>query len=147
MPYYKAELADIVVEAKDQKEANEKFLKLVFDKVPILSAEEVHRYPEKYDDDRDEIKFWQDLLDKIEETLEDTVMWVAVEVYGLIVQGVHLITTKKEAEDWYEEYTGFKLGTLYDEHGNCLDEDYDQTKIFCVSKKTLYSALKDLQEA
>ena len=147
MPYYKAELADIVVEADTKEEGEKKIFKLLFDEWPVLSVEEVHRHPDRDEDERREIEYWQGLLEKIEDTLEDTSMWVGVEVYGLMVQGVYLFTTEKEGYDWYEDYTGFKLGTLYDEHGNCLDKDYDQTKLFCISKKTLFSALKDLQEA
>jgi len=54
---------------------------------------------------------------------------IGVEVYGLLVQGVHIFLSIEEAEKWFKEYTGLEHGTLYDEDNSC-DDDYDQTKIF-----------------
>ncbi|MCK4697283.1 MAG: hypothetical protein KAT53_03135, partial [Dehalococcoidia bacterium] len=59
--------------------------------------------------------------------------WVAVEVYGLLTQGAHIFWKLGEAVKWWENYTGFNYEEgLYDEDGNCLSDDYDQTKIFTI---------------
>ena len=56
--------------------------------------------------------------------------WIAVEVYGLLVQDAHIFWKEAEAEDWFKVYTeGLTPETLYDENG-CVNEDYDQCKIF-----------------
>ena len=72
------------------------------------------------------------------------VLWVGVEVYGLLVQGAHLFTTGKEADDWFETYTeGLTPETLYDENG-CVNPDYDQTKIFIVRRSQVIEIVKEL---
>jgi len=62
-------------------------------------------------------------------------IWVGVETYQLIIEGVHLFRTEQEAKDWFESYTGLNYDTYQaaldaDPGENLLDEDYDQTKIF-----------------
>lgn len=54
-------------------------------------------------------------------------LWVATEVYELIIQDVHVFKTEAEALKWFKGYTGAKYGTNLAE-GEF--EDYDQTKIF-----------------
>ncbi len=62
-------------------------------------------------------------------------IWVGVEAFGGIVTDVHLFPTEEEAETWFEEYTGIDYADgLYDEDGNCKNEDYDQTKIFVLDR-------------
>jgi hypothetical protein len=61
---------------------------------------------------------------------------VGVEVCGLIVQDVHIFLSEDEAEKWFKEYTGLEYGTLYDEQGECVDDEYDQTKIFTLMSDT-----------
>ena len=68
--------------------------------------------------------------------------WIGVEVYGLLTQGAHIFWKLKEAIAWWENYTGFNYEKgLYDKDGNCLSEDYDQTKIF--TKGTYVPPLND----
>ena len=55
---------------------------------------------------------------------------IAVEVCDLTVQGVHIFLSEEEAEKWFKEYTGLDYGTLYDEYGACVNDEFDQTKIF-----------------
>lgn len=62
-------------------------------------------------------------------------VWVGVEVYGLIIQDVHLFANREDAVAWWEEYTEIKYGTLYDENGECIAPDYDETKIFVVDRQ------------
>ena len=65
--------------------------------------------------------------------MTDQVLHIGVEVYGLLVQGVHIFLSEEEAEKWFKKYTGLEHGTLYDEEGQCVDDEYDQTKIFLIS--------------
>jgi len=55
---------------------------------------------------------------------------IGVEVYDLVIQDVHIFLSEEEAETWFKEYTGLDHGTLYDEHGQCVKDEYDQTKLF-----------------
>ncbi len=59
-------------------------------------------------------------------------VWVGVEVYQLIVTGVHLFRNEQEAKDWFKGYTGVDWDELNDPDklDIGLDEDYDQTKLF-----------------
>jgi hypothetical protein len=77
--------------------------------------------------------------------LKETVLWVGVEVYGLIVQDAHIFTTGEEADDWFTTWTeGLTPETLYDDDGNCVNEDYDQNKIFVVSRAQAISIINEL---
>jgi len=64
---------------------------------------------------------------------------IGVEVCGLIVQDVHIFLSEWEAETWFKEYTGLDHGTLYDEEGQCVDDEYDQTKIFTLVSEEGYT--------
>ena len=55
--------------------------------------------------------------------------WVFIESDGGVVGGVQIFFTEEEAEKAFEAYTGMKHGTLYDEHGHCTNNDYDQCKV------------------
>lgn len=64
-------------------------------------------------------------------------IYIVVEVYGLIINDVHVFFTEKEAEDWWGEYTHvpweeYKKRYLEgdEEWDAVVREDYDQTKIF-----------------
>jgi len=120
MKYYKGTCGDFVVEADSHEEAI-KAIERRFraGNVPLLEVEEV-------DMDLTEAEGYG--------TLEEPEgPWVAVEVYGLLVQDVHIFWTAEEAEEWFENYTeGLTPETLYDEHGNCVNNDYDQCKIFAL---------------
>ncbi len=117
MKYYKGTNGDFVVEADSHEEAvkaiNRRILAGV---VPVLEVEEV-------DMTAAEAKEYG--------TLEEPEgPWVAVEVYGLLVQDAHIFWTEEEALDWFKVYTeGLTPETLYDKNG-CVNEDYDQCKIF-----------------
>jgi len=119
MKYYKGTNGDFVVEADDHEEAVKAIdRRILAGKVPLLEVEEVDMSPDEAEDYG---------------TLEEPEgPWVGVEVYGLIVQGVHIFWKEDDAVKWWETYTGLVYGTLYDEDGNCVDEDYDQTKIFAL---------------
>ncbi len=118
MPYYKGTLGDYVVEADSLEEANEAIdRRILAGVVPILEVEAV-------DLTHEEAKGYG--------TLEEPEgPWVGVEVYGLLTQGAHIFWKEEDAIAWWEKYTGFNYEEgLYDEAGNCLNDDYDQTKIF-----------------
>lgn len=55
--------------------------------------------------------------------------WIGVEVYELIVGGIHLFDTEEDADKWFKKYTGVDYPKT-NEEWEALDEDYDQTKIF-----------------
>lgn len=59
-------------------------------------------------------------------------IWVGVEVYQLIVQGVHLFENFEKAKEWFKEYTGVSWEDYVGEGNleNGMDVDFDQTKIF-----------------
>lgn len=57
-------------------------------------------------------------------------IWIAVEVYELIVQDVHIFYTEAEAEKWFKDYTG-------QNYGEEIHEDYDETKIFEIELNNL----------
>uniref|UniRef100_A0A6M3LTN1 Uncharacterized protein n=1 Tax=viral metagenome TaxID=1070528 RepID=A0A6M3LTN1_9ZZZZ len=119
MPFWKGTNGDFVVEADTHEEAVKAIeRRILAGIVPLLSVEEVDMEPSEAEGYG---------------TLEEPEgPWVAVEVYGLIVQDVHIFWKLDEAIAWWENYTGLKYGTLYDEDGNCVNDDYDQTKIFTV---------------
>ena len=122
MPYYKGTCGDYVVEADTHEEAVAAIdRRKLAGVVPVLEVEEVEMTCEEA---------------KEYGTLEEPEgPWVAVEVYGLLTQGAHIFWTLKEAIAWWENYTGFNYEEgLYDEDGNCLSDDYDQTKIFTLGK-------------
>lgn len=121
MPYYKGICGDFVVEEDSHEEAVKAIdRRIVAGKVPLLSVEEV-------DMTRAEAEGYG--------TLEEPEgPWVTVEVYGLLVQGAKIFWTGEEAEEWFEKYTGLKYGTLYDENGTCLNDDFDQCKIFVLGE-------------
>ena len=58
-------------------------------------------------------------------------LWIGVEVYGLIVSGVHAFWNEKLAEDWFKQYTGIEY-SAYSADPDVMPEKYDQTKIFVV---------------
>ncbi len=122
MKYYKGTCGDFVVEADNHEEAVKAIeRRIVAGKVPVLEVEEVDMTYEEAKDYG---------------TLEEPKgPWVGVEVYGLLVQGARIFWSAEEAEKWFEKYTGLKYGTLYDEDGNCVNDDYDQTKIFVLGEK------------
>ncbi len=117
MKYYKGTNGDFVVQADSHEEAVKAIhRRIAAGNVPVLSVEEV-------DMTAAEAEGYG--------TLEEPKgPWVAVEVYGLIVQDAHIFWKEDDAIAWWENYTGLKYGTLYDEDGNCLNEDYDQCNIF-----------------
>ena len=121
MPYYKGTCGDFVVEADNHEEAVAAIdRRKLAGIVPVLSVEEV-------DMTRAEAEGYG--------TLEEPEgPWVGVEVYGLLVQGAQIFWTGEEAEAWFEKYTGLKYGTLYDENGTCLNDDFDQCKIFVLGE-------------
>jgi len=122
--YYRGTNGDFVVEADSYEEAVKAIeRRMLAGKVPLLEVEEVDMAPDEAEDYG---------------TLEEPEgPWVGVEVYGLIVQDVHIFLKEEEAVKWWESYTGLEYGTLYDEDGNCVDEDYDQTKIFALGRKAI----------
>ncbi|KKN44932.1 hypothetical protein LCGC14_0688100 [marine sediment metagenome] len=119
MPYWKGTNGDFVVEADTHEEATAAIeRRILAGVVPVLEVEEVEMTYEEAKDYG---------------TLEEPEgPWVAVEVYGLIVTDVHIFWEEEEVIAWWEGYTGLKYGTLYDEDGHCVNDDYDQTKIFTV---------------
>jgi len=121
MPYWKGTNGDFVIEADTYEEAVAAIdRRILASNVPVLEVEEV-------DMTRAEAEGYG--------TLEEPEgPWVGVEVYGLLVQGAHIFWTREEAEEWFEKYTGLKYGTLYDEDGQCVNDDYDQCKIFTLGK-------------
>ena len=118
MKYYKGTCGDFVVEAASHEEAVKAIeRRMLAGRVPLLEVEEV-------DMDPTEAEGYG--------TLEEPEgPWVTVEVYGLIVTDVHIFWTEEEAVKWWEDYTGLKYGTLYVD-GECMNDDYDQTKIFAL---------------
>jgi len=120
MKYWKGSNGDFVVDADTHEEAVAAIeRRILAGVVPVLEVEEV-------DMTYEEAKGYG--------TLEEPEgPWVAVEVYGLLTQGAHIFWKLEEAVKWWENYTGFKYEEgLYDEDGNCLSDDYDQTKIFTI---------------
>ncbi|KKL12405.1 hypothetical protein LCGC14_2536060 [marine sediment metagenome] len=120
MPYYKGTNGDFVVQADTHEEAVAAIdRRILAGNVPVLEVEEV-------DMTYEEAKGYG--------TLEEPEgPWIAVEVYGLLTQGAHIFWKLDEAIAWWEKYTGFNYEKgLYDENGHCLNDDYDQTKIFTV---------------
>lgn len=120
MRYYKGTCGDFVVEADSHEEAVKAIeRRMLAGRVPLLEVEEVDMDPTEAGG---------------YETLEEPRgPWVAVEVYGLLVQDVHIFWTEEEAEEWFKGFTeGLTPETLYDEHGNCVNDDYDQCKIFAL---------------
>ena len=117
MKYWKGTLGDYVVNADTHEEAVEAInRRILAGIVPILDVEEVEMEPSEAEDYG---------------TLgEPEGPWVGVEVYGLIVTEAHIFWKEDEAVKWWEDYTELKYGTLYDENGRCVNDDYDQTKIF-----------------
>lgn len=62
-------------------------------------------------------------------------LYVCVEVYGLIVQDVHVFWSEELADDWFKNYTGASEYPKDDDaYSEFIEEfhDYDQTKIFIV---------------
>jgi hypothetical protein len=59
-------------------------------------------------------------------------LYIAVEVFQLIINDVHVFTDLEKAKAWFKEYTGFDY--VFDEEGSLPEKfyngDYDQTKIF-----------------
>uniref|UniRef100_A0A6M3M1B8 Uncharacterized protein n=1 Tax=viral metagenome TaxID=1070528 RepID=A0A6M3M1B8_9ZZZZ len=117
MKYWKGTNGDFVVEADTHEEAVKAIeRRILAGVVPVLEVEEV-------DMTYEEAKGYG--------TLEEPEgPWIAVEVYGLLVQDAHIFWKGDEAEAWFKKYTeGLTPETLYDENG-CVNEDYDQCKIF-----------------
>ena len=56
-------------------------------------------------------------------------LYVAVEVYELIVQDVHIFKSEKQAKEWFRKYTGIPHDDFYENDEPAIEE-YDQTKIF-----------------
>ena len=56
-------------------------------------------------------------------------VYALVETFQGVVEGVELFLDEKEAEKAFEEYTGHPFDGFYTEFG-CVDDRYDQTKIF-----------------
>lgn len=52
--------------------------------------------------------------------------WIGVEVYGLIVQDVHVFTDLDKAKEWFKEFTHVD----YELHSQVNLGPFDQTKIF-----------------
>jgi len=84
-------------------------------------------------DDRTERTFSaEDVVQELQWVLDRMTgkTYVATEVYDLVIQDIHLFSSEEEADEWFKEYTGLDYGTLYDEHGECVKKEYDETKIF-----------------
>jgi len=121
MKYYKGTCGDFVVKADNYDEGvkaiNRRILAV---NVPLLAVEEVDMDPAEAEGYG---------------TLEEPKgPWVGVEVYGLLVQGVHIFWKEDEAEAWFKKYTGFEYGKLYVD-GECMNDDYDQTSIFTLGER------------
>lgn len=54
-------------------------------------------------------------------------LYVAVEVFGLLVTDVHGFWNEQQAHDWFKGYTGVDYAEDVE-----LPDDYDQTKIFLI---------------
>ena len=57
-------------------------------------------------------------------------LFIGVEVYALIVSGVHVFTDEAEAKEWYRNYTGVSWNDDPEVREQTVHEDFDQTKIF-----------------
>ncbi len=116
MPYWKGTNGDFVVEADTHEEAVAAIdRRILAGNVPVLEVEEVEMTYE-------EAKGYG--------TLEEPEgPWVFIESDGGVVGGVQIFFTEEEAEKAFEAYTGMKDGELYDEHGQCTNNDYDQCKV------------------
>lgn len=60
-------------------------------------------------------------------------MWVATEVFQLILQDVHGFKSFDEAKEWFKTYTGVDYDQYLkglEANDDILNSDYDQTKIF-----------------
>lgn len=121
MRYWKGTTGDYVVQADNYEDAV-KFIdrRILAGVVPILSVEEVDMEPSEAEDYG---------------TLgEPEGPWIGIEVLGLLVQGAHIFWKEEDAEEWFKEFTeGLTPDTLYDEDGNCVNDEYDQCKIFTLA--------------
>jgi hypothetical protein len=66
--------------------------------------------------------------------------WIGVEVYQLIVSGVHVFESFLEAQVWFKKYTGIDYevddkGDPTEHFLKSIPEDYDQTKIFYINNE------------
>lgn len=123
MSYYKGTCGDFVVKADNYDEGVKAInRRILAGNVPLLEVEEVDMDPAEAEGYG---------------TLEEPEgPWVGVEVLGLIVQDVHIFWTEEEANEWFKIFTeGLTPETLYDERGNCVNNEYDQCKIFPIGKR------------
>ena len=116
MPYYKGTNGDFVVEADTYDEAVAAIdRRILAGNVPVLEVEEVDMTFEEAEGYG---------------TLEEPEgPYVFIESDGGVVGGVQIFFTEEEADKAFEAYTGMKDDELYDEHGQCTNNDYDQCKV------------------
>ena len=131
MKYYRGTCGDFVVKADNHDEAVKAInRRILAGKVPLLEVGEV-------DMDPTEAEGYGALE-------EPEGPWVAVEVYGLLVQDTHIFWTTEEAEEWFKKYTGYDYNEWIQnarEGNEPLDLEYDQCTIF--TKGTFIPPLDD----
>ena len=68
-------------------------------------------------------------------------MYILVDVYCLLVQGVKIFDDEKMAEAAFKDLTGYDYKTFMEDPNYPANEDYDQVKIFALEDNEINDRL------